>query len=419
MKKYLLYIILVSLIPCKNMVAGGFKLGLQGQKQLGMGHTGVGFAQDAAIIYFNPAGMSFVNPQLNVGMFALIPSTSYLDKSTNTVTHAVSQVFTPFSAYGNFKVTKKLNFGMGIYTPFGSGMLYPYEWTGRYVLTSIDLQTIFLQPSLSYRITDKFSVGGGFEYGFGHVTLEKDLPIQNNNTNDIAHAKLNGQANGIGYNLGAYLNLKNASFGLAYHSRVNMKVDEGDAIFTNIPVAVASNFPTGNTFSAELPLPSELTVGTAFKISKRTKAAIDLNYTFWQSFDSLGFDYAVNTATLSDAKSPRLYKNAISIKAGLQYNARKNVTLRVGAFYDETPVQDGYVAPELPDNNKIGLTCGASFRIYERFHIDCSLLYENVGKREQRNNETHLEGTFQTKVIAPGVGVTYLLQKRTYKVKKY
>ncbi|HMN32975.1 MAG TPA: outer membrane protein transport protein, partial [Chitinophagaceae bacterium] len=138
-----------------------------------------------------------------------------------------------------------------------------------------------------------------------------------------------------------------------------------------------------------------------------------------KAFDTLGFDYGVNTTSLSDTKSPRLYENAYSLKAGIQYNATKNTTIRVGGFYDQTPVKDGYVSPELPDNNKMGLTCGATFRIWERCHIDCSLLYENVFKRTQKNLETQLEGTFHTKVIAPGVGITYLFQKRTYKRKRY
>jgi long-chain fatty acid transport protein len=417
MKKVLCFILWLSSFASAK--AGGFKIGLQGQKQAGMGHAGVGFAQDAATIYFNPAGMSFVGSQFNGGFFALMPSTSFLDKNTNTITEAVNQVFTPFAAYGNFKLSKRVNFGMGAYTPFGSGVLYPHDWTGRYILHSIDLQTVFLQPTLSLRISDKFSIGGGFVYSFGKVTLEKDLPLQSMANAEMPHAMLDGKGKGTGYNLGAYIKGDKVNFGITYHSRVTMKVNDGSAVFYNIPTSLAGNFPAGNTFNASLPLPSELAIGSSFKISKRTRAAIDLNYTFWKSFDSLGFDYKINTAALSDAKSPRLYENAYSIKAGLQHNATKNTTLRLGAWYDQTPVKDGYVAPELPDNNKVGLTCGATFKIYERFHIDCSIVYESIAKRTQINKETGLNGTFQTRVIAPGVGITYLFQKRTYKRKRY
>jgi long-chain fatty acid transport protein len=87
-------------------------------------------------------------------------------------------------------------------------------------------------------------------------------------------------------------------------------------------------------------------------------------------------------------------------------------TIRLGAFYDQTPVQDGYVAPELPDNDKIGLTCGASFKFTDRLSMDMSILYENVPARTQTNKETGLSGTFKTTVFAPGIGINYLLHKK-------
>ncbi len=419
MKKNFLQLLFCLSASSLTCLGGGFKIGLQGQRQAGMGHTGVGFAQDAATIYFNPAGMSFVGSQINGGFFLLMPSTTFQDNNTNTLTHAVQQVYTPFSAYGQMKLSKRFHFGIGAYTPFGSGVLYPHEWTGRYILHSIELQSIFIQPTLSVKIADGFSIGAGYIFANGRVNLEKDIPVQNMNSTETPHAMLDGKGKGSGFNVGAYLQGSKASFGITYHSKVNMKVNDGQAIFTNIPVALASSFPQGNTFDARLPLPAELAVGTSFKLSHRTTAAIDLNYTFWKSFDSLGFDYAQNSSSLSDTKSPRLYQNAFAIKAGLQHAATKNTTLRLGAWWDETPVQDGYVAPELPDNNKVGLTCGASFRTGERFFFDFSLVYESIRKRNQTNLETGLSGTFQTKVIAPGVGMTFLMQKRTYKRKKY
>lgn len=398
---------LAFLLPlCSS--AGGFKIGLQGQKQLAMGHTGVGFAQDAATIYFNPAGLSFVPGQVNLGGFGLIPTTGFLHTPTNTVVHASKQVFTPFSLYAGTEVYKGLSLGLGVYTPFGSGVTYPTNWTGRYVLTHIALQTVFIQPTASYRFNDKISVGAGFVYSVGTVELERDLPLQSYPNNNIAHARLQGMARGIGFNAGVYVKpTEKFNAGLTYHSKVAMKVKKGEAQFTNVPSALESSFPPTNTFTAELPLPSELALGTGYRITSRLAAALDVNYTFWQSFDSLGFDYGVNSASLTDTKSPRLYQNALALRAGLRYRAHSNVLLMAGAFYDQTPVQDGYVAPELPDNNKFGLTAGVSWQAGQRLGIDISLLYEHVGPRTQTNIETGLEGTFRTHVFAPGLGINY------------
>jgi len=396
--------------------SGGFKIALQGQKQTGMGSIGIGFAQDAATIYFNPAGMSFISDQVNVGFTALIPNTSFLERGTNTVYNSEKQVFTPFSFYGSYHLTKKLAVGLGVYTPFGSGVKYPTDWSGRYVLQQISLQSIFFQPSVSYQVGDILSFGAGFIYAIGNVLLEKDLPLSSGQDHVIANAQLKGKGSGIGMNASAYLKPSDRlSLGVTYHSRVNMNVKDGDATFTNIPSALATSFPATNKFSTELALPSEIGVGFSYKITKELTVAVDFNHTFWRSFDSLGFDYDVNSASLTDAKSPRLYENASCVRFGAQYSAGKYVDIRAGVFFDQTPVKDGYVAPELPDNNKVGLSVGGTFKIVPRLHVDLSLLYENVGYRTQRNIETGLDGSFQTMVLAPGIGINYLLHKVTPK----
>lgn len=411
MKKRIL-IGLSVMTMCQVVFAGGFKIGLQGLKQNGMGHTGIGFAQDAATIYFNPGGMPFTQSQINGGLNLLMPSISFLDHATNTLTNATNQVFTPFSVYGSAKLASRLHMGIGVYTPFGSGVMYPTDWSGRYILSKINLQVVNIQPTIAYKVTDEIGIGIGYIFSNGKVQLEKDLPLLSGSDEQIAHATLDGKAHGAGFNAGIYYQPDSkTSFGITYHSKIVMKVEDGNATFDNIPAALASSFPAKNKFTSELTLPSELGIGYAYQVTPKLKAAFDFNYTFWKSYDSLGFNYEKNSATLTDAKSPRLYENAMAFRIGLQGEISPSIIARVGAFYDQTPVPDGYVAPELPDNNKLGLTAGASFTLHKNFYIDFSCLYENVFKRTQVNKESGLNGTFQTKVIAPGIGFTYMFNR--------
>jgi len=413
MKKLTLILFCCAGLCQKNLLfAGGFKVALQGQKQIGMASIGVGFAQDAATIYFNPAGLSFVKNQVNVGANLLFPSTSFFEKGTNTIYNSESQTFTPFSLYGSCSLSKSVKFGMGLYTPFGTGVKYPTDWAGRYIIHQISLQTVYAQPTLSWKVADNFSLGAGFIYSFGNVLIEKDIPVTSNQGDAIASAQLKGKGHGFGFNAGAYLQAtENLSVGLTYHSRVNMKVNDGKAVFSNIPVGLASTFPSNNTFSSKLALPGEVGFGFSYKIVKDLTVAVDFNHTFWSSYDSLGFNYAVNTSAVTDAKSPRLYENASCVRFGAQYAASPKVSVRAGLFFDQTPVRDGYVSPELPDNNKTGLTAGGTFKLDESFILDISLLYENVPSRAQKNIESGLDGTFQTRVIAPGLGLTYIFNK--------
>ena len=46
---------------------------------------------------------------------------------------------------------------------------------GSHLVNNIALQAIFVQPSVSIKITDKFSVGGGPIYATGAVNFNKNL----------------------------------------------------------------------------------------------------------------------------------------------------------------------------------------------------------------------------------------------------
>jgi long-chain fatty acid transport protein len=386
--------------------AGGFKIALQGIKQIGMGHTGTGFAQDAATIYFNPGGLSFVAPQLNIGGNLLMPRTDFLDKNTGILTNANPKTYTPVSAYGSFRLAKNLVGGVGVYTPFGSGISYPADWGGRYILRSIDLKAIFIQPTLSYKISDNFAIGAGIIATVGSVKLEKDIPTTNS-VGSQPSATLEGHAKtALGANVGLYFIQNQFSAGVTYHSRIKMEVENGDATFNNVPAALQANFPT-TTFSTTLPLPSELSIGAAYRATPQLTITADYNFTNWSTFDSLGFDYGSNTPALSDDKSPRLYQNASAIRIGAQYKYNRSLMLRAGFFADQTPVQDSYIAPELPDNNKIGLSIGATAKLADNLDLDVALLYENVPARTSTNIETQLYGTYKTRVISPAFGISY------------
>lgn len=186
-----------------------------------------------------------------------------------------------------------------------------------------------------------------------------------------------------------------------------MKADNQSATFTNIPGAAAASFPASNTFTTALPLPSELTLGFGYKATNKLTLALDYIFTGWSAYDSLNINFGTKTSTLDISRSARLYKNTSTIRLGGNYAYSKKLDLRAGVFYDQTPVQDGYVTPESPDNNRVGATLGASYKVNDALTVDFSYMHQNVPARLQKNLETNLEGTFATKVNSVGVGVSY------------
>jgi len=68
-----------------SMFAGGYRVSVQGQKQLAMGHTGVAVVNSAEVAFFNPAGMSFLDKKFNlsVGGNALFAKTRFQNSTYN------------------------------------------------------------------------------------------------------------------------------------------------------------------------------------------------------------------------------------------------------------------------------------------------------------------------------------------------
>lgn len=411
MKVKLLSILGGMLLTSAVAEASGFQVNLQGQKQIGMGHVGTGLALDEASIFFNPGALSHLRQNgFMVGVSPLVSKTAYRELTPgNTTAQTHNPLGTPFQVYGTFGSTEgPLRFGIGVYTPFGSSVVWGNYWQGRFGLTELSLQAINIQPTVSYRITNKLGIGAGFVYSFGSVNLQRSIPLQDANGTE-GRAELDGKGSGIGFNAGIYFQpTEKLSLGLTYRSKVEMKVKEGEANFTT-PAAppIAARFPD-TQFEATLPLPANISFGVGFRATDKLLIAADVQHVQWSAYESLRFDYAdqVNGTTFSE--SPRNYKDSFAYRLGIQYGATDKLALRAGIYFDQTPVQNGYLTPETPDADAIGSSVGLSFMLTEKLSLDASFLYVN---RQERTDEANLSGgipgTFKSVGYIPGFALSY------------
>jgi long-chain fatty acid transport protein len=389
--------------------AGGFQVNAQGQKQMGMGHTGTGLCLDAASIFFNPGAIGFQDSKwmFSAGSTFLIPRTEYLEAAPGTYTATmVHHVGTPFEVYASWHSTKfpHLSAGIGVYTPFGSRAEWPGDWKGQFLIREIDLKTIFIQPTVSWKVNDHIGIGVGFVYATGDFSLRKGIPVQDS-TGAYGAATLNGAASGIGFNAGIFFKINEKwSAGFSYRSNVNVKVENGTSEFV-VPSSLAEYFPN-TTFSTSIKLPDVISGGVGYTTDK-WKFAVDVNVIGWKSYDTLRIDFATNTDKLEDLHDPRCYKNVFISRIGAQYHLNDHFDLRAGMYYDITPVKDGYLTPETPDANRVGITCGTTIHFGQKFSTDISLLYIEGMKRTDTNLETGFSGTYKSRVVAPGIGLNY------------
>jgi long-chain fatty acid transport protein len=401
-----------------SMFAGGYRVSIQGQKQLAMGHTGVAVVNSAEVAFFNPAGMSFLDKKFNlsVGGNALMAKTRFQSSKFNQ-TAATDNMGTPFSIYATYKISEWVSAGLAIYTPYGSSVAWDQDWAGAHLVNNIDLKAIFIQPTISFRVGDVFSIGGGPILVQGSVNFNRNLTPNPLLSNNGSGTDVTLDAKGItasGYNVGMMFKLsKKITLGMDYRSEIIMKARGGSADFEDVPTIAAGSF-TDTYFSADLPLPAEFTTGISYKASDKWLFAFDYNYTKWSVYKSLDVDF---DSALPTSVNPRNYKDVSAYRFGAQYKASEKLTVRGGYYIDESPVQKGYFAPETPRNDSVGYTGGFTYQLNSKLGIDMSFLYLHFD--EVNNSYDYFDdpttntgtssfgGTYKSSVFSPGIGITY------------
>lgn len=396
--------------------AGGYRVSTQSNRQLAMGHTGVAVVNSADILFFNPAGLVHLESKLSIsaGGFGVFSDVSYQNEQFGTFAETDSPAGTPFYLYASYKVTEDFAVGLGVYTPYGSTVTWPTDWEGSHLVNEIQLSAIFFQPTLSYQLFDSVSLGGGPIIALGGVEFNRNASRSlTDEQGERANVAIEDSGvTGYGWTAGIMFTPNDSfSLGFNYRSLINIESTEGTATFSNFPTSSLTPNNGVQGFSATLPLPAEATLGMAYKY-KKWLFAFDYNRAFWSEYQALDIVFADG----SESINPRNYKDASTYRFGAQYTATDKLIVRAGYYFDESPVQSGYFAPETPRNDSNGYTFGFTYQVTPKFAIDASVLY----LRFKEINESYdfyadpgvpvnapFGGTYKSQALIPGIGVTY------------
>tara|TARA_R110001592_G_scaffold120589_1_gene325171 strand:- start:18093 stop:19373 length:1281 start_codon:yes stop_codon:yes gene_type:complete len=406
-------IILALILSPVFMNAGGFQLNVQGIKAISMGGAFTGIGSDASTVFFNPGGMSNLSGHnFTAGFNYITPSVSLQTPETANI-NQTSPNATPFHFYYSGELNDKVSIGFLVNNQFGSSSSFEDDWQGRFIIQNISLKTFMFQPTLSYKIHEKISVGAGFVYGMGTFSTEKGVPVGSSTTTE-GQAHLKGSGDGVGYNVGIFSNLfsikKETSttdfrLGVSYRSKMAVDLANGEATFTDIPVSLQDKFPSKTTFVSKITLPSVFTVGFSVKHTKENysvELAYDFNYTSWSSYDTLNFDFANNDTP--DSKTTKDWENTMTHRVGVDFTYKNKYSARVGLYYDNTPIKDGYLSPELPGVTQVAYTAGLGYKVSEKITIDFSYIRQSA-TREASLDAAGFSAKYNRKVNVYGIGV--------------
>jgi long-chain fatty acid transport protein len=412
----LLSVLLVLALTASTSFAAGFRLPEAGAKAMGMGFAFTAQADDPSAIYYNPAGIIQLDGMNFMGGATFIKANGGKYEGTTplsaggTITEEQKDLnFVVPNVYLTKKVSKDFAYGIGVFAPFGLGLEYTSPWF-RNVLTKVDVQTIVLNPTVAFNVTDMLSVGFGVDFMYGKAKLNRTSVVHNITGSpwtdllvdqvDLYKLSMDGDGTAWGYNLGMLLRpSENVKVGLSYRSPFNLKLKDNSIAVTNVSSTslvfasgASGQTPTvtsaagGASFKARgdstFNLPATAALGVSVKLDRLTIEA-DADWTFWSSWARLYVDLEPNATLFRDIDSSALYKDVVAFRLGVQYQVTDPLSLRAGFVYDPTPVPGDTITAFLPDANRMNYSVGAGYKV-SNWTIDGSYLY--VDKRERTSH---------------------------------
>ncbi len=402
----------VVLFSASAVYASGYQLNEHGARAVAMGGAFVARADDPSAIFFNPAGLSYVEGfNVMVGGTLILPSTTFTGPyPNNTEWKMNSLTFFPPNAYITYNFGNGLAAGVGVYTPEGLGTSWPNDWVGRFLITKINLQSFNINPTVSYAYKDIVSVGVGFDYALGNVVLERynATPFSDSLGNPITpFVHMEGNGNGTGFNFGIMLKpIENVSIGFSYRSKIDFKLTSATATFTGAGV-LAPLLP-GGSVSTSLPFPETWYAGIAYKGDKYSVEA-DYQFTGWSAYNELDINFATHTELQQNSAIIGNYKDSYILRVGGEYMINDVWTARAGLFYDKNPVPDAYQLPDLPDADRIGLNVGVGVNVTKSLSIDASYMFLPFKQRTVTTSAYGFNGTYNTTANLLGIDLSYKL----------
>ncbi len=409
-----------------SALASGFSIYEAGSKATALGCAFTATADDGSALFYNSAGLSFMEGQrAEANAVFVAPQFSFNGKlsktdPTSSTGEAESKIYPVPGVYYTNNPGGLASFGIGVYAPYGLGVVWKdgENWVGRRISHDVQIQTVYVTPAVSLKVAEGFAISAGIDIAHQELELKKYSPEPQFGGNAI-HTTIKGSSEiNLTPTLGAmYRPNEKLSLGVSYHFKKTMKFDDGDA--TLEPVAPGDD-PWGNTLvgslgrdqklSADLNLPDILSLGIAYQFVEQFRAEFNYVRFGWSTFEKLALNFG------NDALDQTIhfnYEDSWQLRFGFDYQASEKWNIMAGYVHDKSPQPLIAVSPLLPDSDRNDYSIGA---LYKTGNWDFNLSYMLVVGKERtniengepvRNTTDYPFGTYKSLANLFGVGVGY------------
>lgn len=389
----------------------GFQLMEQNASGLGNAYAGsAAIAEDASTVFYNPAGMTML-PGMNVagGAVAIKPSFKFTDGGTTNAAggatggpgagDAGSMGAVPH-AYFTWEATPRWFLGLGVGVPFGLMTDYEKGWEGRYHSEKFSIESININPSIAYKVSDTFSIGAGLNWMQLDADYRKAQLTPFGPAAGDLQARVKAKGDAWGWNAGVlWQATPDTRLGLSYRSKVKIDAD-GTTTVTNRSVTnpgVIAGLTAAGVFGAHnaetsVELPDSAILSVVHNLNDRWTLLGDIAWTGWSSIQSLD----IKNTGIDDASLKLKFRDTYRIALGANYRYSDTWTFKGGVAYDQSPVDnDKYRPASLPDNDRYWVSLGAQYNFSKNTKIDVGYTHLFLNDTSINNDSDPNNGTLK------------------------
>ncbi len=289
------------------------------------------------------------------------------------------------AAYYSWQFNPNMWLGLSVNSPFGLSVNFPDVWAGRnYAAGSSSLTTYNATPSFAYRINDWISIGAGVQIEYAKADFSTGLPV--NGARRPAPAALGNQLNingrGWGYGFTAGVTLTptpTTTIGLGYRSAINQKIN---GTLTLPPGGRAFTPVFGSTpgrVNTTLNLPDIVSLGIRQRVNPQLTLLGTVEWSNWSRIGTSAINQpsgAPATIAGHPVTLPFQYEDGWFFSAGAEYQWNDQLAVRGGVGYEKSPITDQVREPGIPDNDRLWLSAGATYKLTPKLSFD--LAYSHI-----------------------------------------
>lgn len=401
----------------------GFQLNENSASSLGSAFAGgAAFTDDVSAMWWNPAALSSFPRMQGAGALNIItPSVKFQNNASvaasnqplgNNGGDAGGYNFVP-NMYLSVPINDRWTFGLGVNAPFGLTTEYDDGWLGRYQALKSQIQTINVNPAISWKATPTLALGLGVNYNYLKATLTNNVNYSgallsaaagagiapgSPTFNAIAgatrgldsKAQVKGEDGAWGWNIGvAWDATPQLRLAAAYRSELKYDVS-GNIDFSNptitlppttppqlagtiaaLSAAVNSQALYGRGVTSDITLPAIVNLSMVYKLNSRWDLMADAQWTGWSSIPELKF---IPSSPPALPATPLAWDDTWKIALGASYRMDDKWKFRFGTAYDQSPVTHDPTV-RLPDSDRWWVTVGTEYRMSSNLKFDAGFAY--------------------------------------------